>query len=99
MANGKPITNDRLYDALNDMRLELKQDIGDLRRQFETLEAGRLTRAEGHIQDLRIELLDTASKLKTNQAVISTKVLVIWAIGSALFSLAGAAIVMRLMHQ
>jgi DNA-binding protein H-NS len=31
----KNVSNDRLYDAINSMRLELKADITDLRKQFD----------------------------------------------------------------
>jgi hypothetical protein len=86
MANGRPITNDRLYDTLNSMRLELKSDIGDLRRQFETLEAGRLTRLEGKMSDMEISQMRRDNIIKTNQAVISTKFLVLATVGVAIFN-------------
>jgi hypothetical protein len=62
----KPITNDRLYEAINSTRLELKGDITDLRRQFETLEAGRLTRAEGNINQLGLDLQKTVNNLNAS---------------------------------
>lgn len=80
------VSNDKIYDLLNSMRLELKGDIGELRRQFETLEAGRLTRLEGKVQDMQVADIKTQSKLSENQAVISTKVVIMFAIGDILFT-------------
>lgn len=56
-----------VYDLINDVRKELKQDIatmgislssnqGHLEKKFDELEAGRLTRAEASIADLRIQV-------------------------------------------
>lgn len=91
MVNGKNITNDKLYDALTGMRLELKSDITRLESKFDTLEAGRLTRAEGHINDLRLELQKAITTFTTDndankvvQASLSTKFVIIGAIGSAI---------------
>ena len=67
MTNSKAITNADIYDRLDRLRVEVtrriddtsrehKSELGDLRRQFETLEAGRLTRAEANIQDIRIDI-------------------------------------------
>ncbi len=67
MTNGKSVTNLDIWDRLERLRIELarqiadtsrdhKAELADLRRQFETLEAGRLTRAEGNIQELRLEV-------------------------------------------
>ena len=80
------VSNDKIYDLLNSMRLELKGDIGELRRQFETLEAGRLTRLEGKVQDMQVADIKTQSRLSENQAVISTKVVIMFAIGDILFT-------------
>lgn len=95
MANGKQTTNDNLATLLNNTRLELKADINaaraelltntnDLRRQFETLEAGRLTRAEGNINTLGLDLQKAVNQLstkidnvKTSGKVLSTKAAVI----------------------
>lgn len=63
MANGKPISNDKLYDLVDRTRLELKGDIIRLETKFDTLEAGRLTRAEADI-----------SKLQVKDATLNTKV-------------------------
>lgn len=81
MPSGRPISNDRLYDALNSMRLELKSDIGDLRRQFETLEAGRLTRLEGKMSDFEVSQAKKDANLDKNQAILSTKFVIIGGIG------------------
>lgn len=75
------ISNDKIYELLNAMRLELKGDIGDLRRQFETLEAGRLTRLEGKVQDMQVADIRQQATLREGQAVISTKVLILFTIG------------------
>lgn len=58
MTNSKngSVTNRDLYDSIDKVRLELKSDLKDLRTQFDTLEAGRLTRAESNIADLRNDL-------------------------------------------
>lgn len=98
MSNGKPITNANLYDSLNTMRLELKGDIRDLRNQFDTLEAGRLTRAEGNISDLRLELqkavnLINTTSLKDKEATssLNAKFVILGVIGTAiLYGLAQA---------
>lgn len=88
----RPITNDKLYDAINSTRLELKGDITDLRRQFDSLEAGRLTRAEGNINELRVELqkaintinnsIDTVKQqggnLSAKAAIIGTIIVIIF---------------------
>lgn len=79
------VTNDRIYELLDKMRLELKGDIRDLRLQFDSLEAGRLTRLEGRMRDFEVTTAQKEAKMDTNQAVLSTKVLVIWGIGSGLF--------------
>lgn len=107
MTNSKNTSNSDLRDRMDALRLEIKADInaaitavannqGRLEKKFDDLEAGRLTRAEANIQDLKIELLKTTDTLRTNQAVISTKVVVLWAIASALISMVGGATVARL---
>ncbi len=99
MANGRPTTNDNLATMLNNTRLELKSDINsarsellsnvsDLRRQFETLEAGRLTRLEGKMTDFEIGQIKRDDILKQNQAVLSTKFIIIGAISVAIFNAA-----------
>lgn len=100
----KNYTNSDLYDRLDSLRLEVKQDIstavntvamsqGRLEKKFDDLEAGRLTRAEGNINDLRLEVERATNKLGQNQAVMSTKIIVIWAIGSALISIITTAVI------
>lgn len=64
------ITNKDLYDSLNGVRLELKSDIKDLRAQFELLEAGRLTRAEGNINSLRGDLQKAVTDLNGSIAIV-----------------------------
>lgn len=82
----KNVTNDRLYDAINSTRLELKADISDIRRQFESLETGRLTRLESKITEFEINQIKRDSVLKQNQAVLSTKFLVLAAIGDIILT-------------
>jgi len=50
------VTNRDLYDAINGLRSEFGGAIQRLDDKFTTLEAGRLTRAEGNINDLRVEV-------------------------------------------
>lgn len=105
MASSKPITNDRLYDVMtstqgliNSTRLELKGDIQELRRQFDALEAGRLTRLEGKMGDFEVSQAKRDSVLSQNQAVLSTKVLTMWGIGSAIFVVISELIVNRVLR-
>lgn len=90
------ITNDKLYELVNSTRLELKSDIvnavstvsqnqGRLEKKFDDLEAGRLTRAEGNITDLRVKLQSFEGKTGVKEATISTRIAIIWSIGGALF--------------
>jgi len=97
MTNGKSTTNDNLATLLNNTRLELKADIqgaraelitnvNDLRRQFEVLEAGRLTRLEGQMNQFEINQIKKDSQLQQNQAILSTKFIIIGAIAIAIFN-------------
>lgn len=96
----REISNADIYDRLERLRIEVtkriddtsrehKIELGDLRRQFETLEAGRLTRLEGKMTDFEISQVKRDSLISTNQAVLSTKVMVIITI--AIFVLTGLA--------
>jgi hypothetical protein len=91
----KQITNVDIFDRLERLRLELskqiestsrdhKSELADLRRQFETLEAGRLTRLEGRMNDFVVSQANRDAGLKENQAVMSTKFLVIWSLAGAI---------------
>lgn len=71
MANGERITNDRIYDLVNSVRLELKADINRLESKFDSLESGRLTNAE-----------KTINELKVNAATQTTKLAILGFIGS-----------------
>lgn len=86
MPNGHTYSNDKLYEAINSMRLELKGDIRDLRNQFDRLEAGRLTRLEAKMNDFEIDQTKRDANLDKNQAVLSTKFIIISAIGVAIFN-------------
>lgn len=106
MTAGKSITNDKLYDAINSTRLELKGDIRDLRGQFDTLEAGRLTRAEGNINDLRVELQKAINSInssidsvKESGSNYNGKIAVVGALVTILLSGLSAAIFYRLIVQ
>lgn len=92
----KSITNDKLYDLVNSTRLELKSDIvnavstvsqnqGRLEKKFDDLEAGRLTRAEGNITDLRVALQKFEGKSDTAEGKITTKQGIMWAILGGIF--------------
>lgn len=94
--NVRTITNDKLYDALNSMRLELKGDIRDLRNQFDTLEAGRLTRLEAKMGDFEVTQAKRNNLVDRNQAVLSTKVLVMWGIAGSVFVVISEVLVNRL---
>lgn len=71
------VDNGQIFKLVNDARLELKSDIavsfgalsqqqGKLEKKFDELEAGRLTRAEANINELRVK-----------DAVLTTKVIVL----------------------
>lgn len=73
MTAKRDVTNAGLYDRLDSLRLEFKQDInvavntvaisqGRLEKKFDDLEAGRLTRAEGYINDLRLQIQNLSNK-------------------------------------
>jgi hypothetical protein len=98
----RPITNDRLYEAINSTRLELKGDITDLRRQFDTLEAGRLTRAEGNISELRVELQKAINgfnagidSVKQTGSTLNGKIVVVGSLLTILLSGLSAALFYR----
>lgn len=108
MANSRPVSNDSIYKLVNDTRLEVKSDIAashlqlsgdlnDLRRQFETLEAGRLTALERRMNDFVVAQSNKDGKLSQNQAVLSTKILTIWSIGGAIFMVLSEFAVNRLL--
>lgn len=82
-SNGS-VTNKDLYEAVNGMRVELKGDIKDLRSQFDNLEAGRLTRAEGDINHLRVELQKAINQFAIKDNTISGRVALIWGLGGAI---------------
>ena len=95
MAASKSVSNNAIYDRMDSVRLELKQDIisavasvaqnqGRLEAKFDTLEAGRLTRSEQKITDLEIKLQKFEGVTSTKDAVISTRVATLWAIGGAI---------------
>lgn len=83
------ITTAKVYELINNVRIEIKQDIlnvgnnmaqnqARLENKFDELEAGRLTRAEAKIRDLEVNIVRQNKKTEVNQAVLSTKVLILW---------------------
>lgn len=67
-------SNDKIYDLINAVRLELKADIaaqgtalattmGKLEQKFDSLEAGRLADVEKATNDLRIKQATASTKL------------------------------------
>jgi ABC-type phosphate transport system auxiliary subunit len=93
MANGK-VTNVDIFDRLERLRLELsrqidstsrdhKAELGDLRRQFEVLEAGRLTALERRMNDFVIAQAGRDAKYSEVQATLSTKFVIIGVIALA----------------
>lgn len=106
MTNSKPVSNDKIYDLINNTRLELKGDIGSLRNQFDNLEAGRLTRAEGNINELRVELQkaintinNSIDSVKQAGGTLSAKAAIIGSITIIILTGASAAIFYRLVVQ
>lgn len=103
----KAITNLDIYDRLERLRLEVtkkiddtskdhKAELGDLRRQFETLEAGRLTRLEAKVTDMEIAQVKKDGQIQQNQAILSTKVVILFAIGNIMLVTASEVIVNKL---
>lgn len=98
----KSVTNVDIFDRLERLRLELskqidstsrdhKAELTDLRRQFETLEAGRLTALEKRMNDFVITQTQRDSKYSEAQATLSTKFVIVGAISLAiLYGLANA---------
>lgn len=94
----KQISNGDLYDQLTRMRVELsaqanqnraelKGDVLRLESKFDTLEAGRLTRAESNI-----------SSLQVREATLNTKVVALVFIISSVSSGIIYALAQRLAH-
>lgn len=86
MANGRPVTNDNLYQALNDMRLELKGDITRLETKLDNLQDGKLASIEAEV-----------TRLKVSAATASTKLAVIGFISASVIGALISAIAPRLL--
>jgi hypothetical protein len=71
---------------IDDTSRDHKAELTDLRRQFETLEAGRLTRAEGNIQDLRLAYQALNDITSSTDKSLSNKFVVIGSIGMVILS-------------
>lgn len=97
MAVKRDTTNAGIYDKLESLRLEVKQDIvtavnsvaisqGRLEKKFDDLEAGRLTRAEGNINDLRLGIQRLTDNTSTAERSLSGRFLALGAIGMVILS-------------
>lgn len=69
------------------MRVELKGDIMHVQTKLDGLESGRLSKLESQVQQFKLDQVERDSTIKSNQAVISTKFLVLQTIGYVLFFL------------
>lgn len=99
MPTTKSVSNDKLYDRLDAVRLELKQDIvnavtsvaqnqGRLEAKFDNLEAGRLTRNEQKMTDLELKLQKFEGAVGKDNAVITTRIAIYYALGAGVFIIA-----------
>lgn len=97
MAPKRDTSNEAIYNRLDSLRLEVKQDIqtavqtvamsqGRLEKKFDDLEAGRLTRAEGHINDLRLELQSLTKDTTNAEKTLSGKLLALGLIGTIILT-------------
>lgn len=84
----KNVDNGAIYELVNSTRVELKSDIIRLEGKFDTLEAGRLTRAEGDI-----------SRLQVREATLNTKVIALVFIISTMSSAIIYALASRLITK
>jgi hypothetical protein len=91
----RDITNSGLYDRLDSLRLEVKQDIsvavtavaqsqGRLEKKFDDLEAGRLTRLEGKYNDLSIRMIQYQGERDSQASVVNFKTATLWTISLAI---------------
>jgi hypothetical protein len=92
-------SNGNIYELINEVRLEIKSDIaamhtalannqGRLESKFNELEAGRLTRAEGNINDIKV-----------NQATATTKLAILGFIASAIIGSVISVVVTNLLRK
>lgn len=92
MTPKRDTTNAGIYDKLESLRLEVKQDIsiavntvavsqGRLEKKFDNLEAGRLTRAEANINDLRLVVQKINDSTSSAEKTLSGKFLALGTIG------------------
>lgn len=87
------VTNRDLYDALENQRKEFLGAVQRLDDKFMQLEAGRLTRAEGNITDLRVDIQKlltqinaSIDKTKVSQAAWSGKLVILGVLGMAILA-------------
>lgn len=96
MVTSRNVTNVDIYDRMERLRVEItnqidrtsrdhKTELADLRRQFETLEAGRLTALEKRMNDFVISQANQDAVLKQNTATLSAKFVIIYSIIGAIF--------------
>lgn len=82
-------TNDKIYDLVNSVRLELKNDIavtgtslannqGRLEKKFDDLEAGRLTHIESRYNDLALRVSEFEGVQNAKSAGINVKLAILW---------------------
>lgn len=76
------VTNRDLYEAIGELRGEFTGAIQRLDDKFMALEAGRLTRLESRIRDFEVSQAQKDGKINQTQAVLSTKVLIIFGIAN-----------------
>lgn len=93
------VSNDKIYTLVNSTRLELKSDIGDVSRKLETLETGRLAILEEKVSKFELDQTKRDGLAAKNQAVLSTKVLILFAIGNILLIGIAQAIAERIIKK
>lgn len=84
MSSSHPITNEKIFDSMDRIRIELKDDIIRLENKFDVLAANRITRLENKISDIEVAQAKRDARLKENQATLSTKFVIVGAISLAL---------------
>src|ERR1700691_737009 len=91
------VTNDKIYDLVDKLRIEMNSnmvtananlmtEIRGLRTDFTTLERGRLTRAEGNINDLRLQVQTLSDNTSNADKTLSNRFVLLGSIGMVLLS-------------
>lgn len=76
MTNGRT-TNDKIFELVNSTRLEIKSDLGDVRRHLEALESGRIATLETKMNNFELAQTRRDAVMDKNQAVLSTKFVIV----------------------